>query len=118
MPIDLSRVNISLQQFQDISSGKYNAGEVKLASETKLAKMNNHVDRTSKNNERISHAEVIAIKQSLVKALSQHGVGQEEIDRVRQELGLAPAGPTDRNLRFRSVVPLSRQQIREIPKWP
>ena len=114
MPINLAKVNISLQQFQDISSGKYNAGEVKLASETKLAKMNNHVDRTSKNNEKISHAEVIAIKQSLVKALSQHGVGQEEIDRVRQELGLAPAGPSDRTLRFRSVVPLSRQQIREI----
>ena len=43
MPIDLSRVNISLQQFQSISSGKYNAGEVKLASETKLGKINNHV---------------------------------------------------------------------------
>ena len=112
--INLAKVNISLQQFQDISSGKYNAGEVKLASETKLAKMNNHVDRTSKNNEKISHAEVIAIKQSLVKALSQHGVGQDEIDGVRQELGLAPAGPSDRTLRFRSVVPLSRQQIREI----
>ena len=53
MPVDLTKVNISLQQFQDISSGKYNAGEVKLASETKLAKMNNHVDRTSKNNEKI-----------------------------------------------------------------
>ena len=114
MPIDLANVNISLQQFQEISSGKFNAGEVKLASERKLAKMNNHVDRTSKNNEKISHAEVIAIKQSLVRALSQHGVGQDEIDRVRQELGLAPAGPTDRNLRFRSLVPLSRQQIREI----
>ena len=26
MSVDLSRVNISLQQFQSISSGKYNAG--------------------------------------------------------------------------------------------
>ncbi len=26
MPVDLSRVNVSLQQFQSISSGKYNAG--------------------------------------------------------------------------------------------
>ena len=32
MSVDLANVNISLQQFQDISSGKYNAGEVKLAS--------------------------------------------------------------------------------------
>ncbi|MBQ3809489.1 MAG: hypothetical protein II839_01565 [Kiritimatiellae bacterium] len=46
MPVDLSRVNISLQQFQDISSGKYNAGEVKLESETELGKINNHVHRT------------------------------------------------------------------------
>ena len=36
MSVDLSKVNISLQQFQDISSGKYNAGEVKLASATRL----------------------------------------------------------------------------------
>ena len=28
MPIDFSNVNISLQQFQKISSGKYNAGEI------------------------------------------------------------------------------------------
>ncbi len=42
--INLDNVNISLQQFQDIASGKYNAGEVKLAGENKLAKMNNHVE--------------------------------------------------------------------------
>ena len=36
MPVDLSRVNVSLQQFQSISSGKYNAGEVKLVSATTL----------------------------------------------------------------------------------
>ena len=43
MPVDLSRVNISLQQFQNISSGKYNAGEVRLESETELGKINHHV---------------------------------------------------------------------------
>ena len=53
MSINLANVNISLQQFQKISSGTYNAGEVKLASENKLAKMNNHVDRTSQNGEKI-----------------------------------------------------------------
>ena len=36
MSFDLSKVNISLQQFDKISSGTYIAGEVKLASETKL----------------------------------------------------------------------------------
>ena len=52
MPVDLSRVNISLQQFQDISSGKYNAGEVKLESETTLGKINHHVHRPSPSTRR------------------------------------------------------------------
>ena len=55
MPVNLSDVNISLQQFQDISSGKYNAGQVKLASATTLDKMNHHVHQTFRNDERISH---------------------------------------------------------------
>ena len=42
MAINLSNVNISLQQFQEISSGKYNAGEVKLTSETEIDKVNNY----------------------------------------------------------------------------
>ena len=82
MPIDLSRVNISLQQFQDISSGKYNAGEVRLADESTLEKMNNHVHLTGKNVEAISHREVLAIKEALVKALSQYGVAANELNRV------------------------------------
>ena len=55
---------------------------MKLAGETKLAKMNNHVGSFFANNEIISREEVIAIKQALVKALSQpqrlgagHGIG-------------------------------------------
>ena len=43
MAIDFSRVNISLDQFQKMASGDYNAGEVSLKSETKLTKINNHV---------------------------------------------------------------------------
>jgi hypothetical protein len=114
MAINLSNVNISIDEFQRISSGKHNAGEVKLVGESKLAKMNNHVEHTEKNNERISHVEVVAIKQSLVRALSQHGVGQDEIDRIRRDLGLAPRNAADKELLARSVVPLSRQQIRAI----
>ena len=43
--IDLSNVNISLKQFNDISSGVHNAGEVKLTSETAICKVNNHVTK-------------------------------------------------------------------------
>ena len=88
MSINLANVNISLQQFQSISSGKYNAGEVALASETTLDKINNHVHSTGKNKTELSHAEVLAIKQAFVKALTQGGVGAAEIARVRRELGL------------------------------
>ena len=114
MPINLNNINISLNEFQRLSKGEYNAGEVKLAGESRLTKMNNHVHQTGKNNEVISHAEVLAIKQALIKALSDNGVGADEINRIRKELGLAPDGEGDRTLRTRSLKPLSRQQIREI----
>ena len=38
--IDYSNVSISLHQFEEVASGKYNAGEVKLTSETKIDKVN------------------------------------------------------------------------------
>ena len=114
MSINLSKLNISLNEFQLLSIGEHNAGEVKLAGETKLAKMNHHVGSFFVNNDIISHEEVIAIKQALVKALSQNGVGQEELDRIRKDLGLATVDVSDRDLRYRSIMPLTRQKIREI----
>ncbi|MBQ4470947.1 MAG: hypothetical protein II946_01325, partial [Kiritimatiellae bacterium] len=36
-------MNISLNEFRRLSMGEHNAGEVKLAGETKFTKMNNHV---------------------------------------------------------------------------
>ena len=114
MPINLANINVSLQQFQAISHGKYNAGEVKLSSETTLDKVNNHVHSTGKNKTELSHAEVLAIKQAFVKALTQGGVGANEIARVRRELGLGTDKTVDTSLKDRSVRPLSRQQIREI----
>ena len=114
MSINLSNVNISLNEFQRLSQGEYNAGEVKLAGETKLAKMNNHVGSFFVNKDIISHEEVIAIKQALVKALSQNGVDADELASIRKELGIASADASDRDLRHRSIMPLTRQQIREI----
>ena len=114
MPVNLANVNISLQQFQEISSGQYNAGEVNLTSSTTLGKINNFVNRTGKNNVSLSHAEVLAIKDAFVRALSQSGVSANEINRIRFELGLAPGGATDTALVARSIRPLSRQQIRVI----
>ncbi|MBQ6010892.1 MAG: hypothetical protein IJL17_20350 [Kiritimatiellae bacterium] len=114
MPINLDNVNISIRQFQAVSSGKYNAGEVKLKNETTLVEINNHVHWAGRNVKAISHDEVLAIKDAFVRALSQSGVGADAINRVRRELGLAPEGPADTTLAQRSIKPLSRQQIREI----
>ncbi|MBR4604223.1 MAG: hypothetical protein IKO43_05215, partial [Kiritimatiellae bacterium] len=84
MSINLANVNISLQQFQAVSSGKYNAGEVKLSSETSLTKVNNHVGfYRSKNTVALSHEEILAIKQAFVKALSAGGVQRDELNRIR-----------------------------------
>lgn len=38
--VNLANVNISLNEFQRLSKGDHNAGEVKLAGEAKLAKIN------------------------------------------------------------------------------
>ena len=114
MSVDLSRVNVSIQQFQDISSGKYNAGEVKLESETRLGKINNHVHQEWRNAKSLSHEEVLAVKNAFVKALSDSGVGAEEIAAVRRELGLGADAGIDKSLRERSLRPLTRQQVRAI----
>lgn len=114
MAINLSNVNISLNEFHRLSHGEYNAGEVKLAGETKLAKMNNHVGSFFVNKEIISHEEVIAIKQALVKALRLNGVQEDALNKIRKDLGLAAADVADRDLRHRSIMPLTRQKIREI----
>jgi len=49
-----------------------------------------------------------------VTALSRNGLGLDELNSVRVDLGLAPKGGMDTDIGHRSVVPLSRQQIRAI----
>ena len=115
MPIDLANVNISLQKFQAISSGKYNAGEIRITGRNSLGKVNNHVTKTGQNVTPLSHEEVMAVKTAFVKALSTGGVDREGIARVREELGLASVGDAvDQTLGQRSLKPLTRQQVREI----
>ena len=92
--IDFSNVNISLQQFQEISSGEYNAGEVRLTGQDSLGKINNRVHFSGWNTVSLTHAEVIAIKDAFVKALRDGGVDGAEIDRVRVQLGLARTPPS------------------------
>ena len=112
--VNFPNVNITIQQFQEIASGKYNAGEVRLATATSLDKINHRVTFKGDNKVSLSHAEVLAVKQAFVRALSGAGVGADEVARVRAHLGLDPARPVDVELKERSLKPLSRQQIRSI----
>lgn len=57
---------------------------------------------------------MIAIKNAFVKALSEGGVGADEIAKLRVQLGLAASSSADAKLDERSMKPLSRQQIRDI----
>ena len=114
MAVDFANVNISLAEFQGISSGKYNAGEVKLASETKLGKINNHVHFQGSNATPLSHEEVLAVKNAFVKALSSNGVAADEIAKIRRELGLSAETGIDKTLHARSIRPLTCQQVRDI----
>lgn len=90
MAINLSNVNVSIQQFQAVASGEVNAGEVKLTSETTLGKVNNFVLRKWKNKTDHTHEEVLAVKSAFIRALNSCGVVGDELARVRARLGLAP----------------------------
>lgn len=114
MNINLNNVNISLAEFQRMSKGDYNAGEVRLAGENKLEKVNNHVRLRFLNNKTIDHAEVIAIKNAFVNALETNGLSAERLDEIRQKLGLASSGVNWTDMSKLSMKPLTRQQIREI----
>ena len=114
LPVKFADVSVSLKQFQDISSGRHNAGEVRLKDAHTIDKVNHYVSRTGRNKVSLSHAEVIAVKQAFVDALARGGVQADEIAKVRAQLGLAPEKAVDTQLMERSLRPLSRQQIREI----
>ena len=108
LPVKYTDVSISLKQFQAISSGRHNAGEVRLKDAHTIDKVNHYVSRTGRNKVSLSHAEVIAVKQAFVDALARGGVQAEEIAKVRAQLGLAPEKAVDTQLMARSLRPLSR----------
>ena len=104
MAINLSNINISIRDFQAVSSGVINAGEVRLTSDHSIDKVNHHVGWFFSNNTTLSHAEVLAIKDAFVRALSQSGVSADAIAGIRRDLGLAPIGEKDATLVFGNLV--------------
>ena len=49
MAINYSNVHLTIDQFQRVSNGTFNAGEVRLTSETEIEKVNNFIGRRWKN---------------------------------------------------------------------
>ncbi|MCR5414771.1 MAG: hypothetical protein K6F50_08645 [Kiritimatiellae bacterium] len=112
--INLGNLNISISEFQKVSSGRYNAGEIALKDGNSLAKINNHVTLTGRNSVSLSHSEVLAIKEAFVKSLAESGVAGGELENIRRQIGLSSEGARDKSLKERSIKPLSRQMVREI----
>ena len=119
MAINFSNVNISLRQFHEVASGKYNAGDIKLTSETEIDKANNHVSRYMNwryNRETIGADEAVAVKEALIKALQRNGfTNEKKINEIRERIGLdRVAGESDVALQSRMIKPLSRKEVRDI----
>jgi hypothetical protein len=83
-PINLANVSISLDQFQAVASGDYNAGEVKLTGEHSIEWVNNHVAEL--------HAGlVLGHLRALEVGLARGGVlVGADLVRVRDQPGLEP----------------------------
>ena len=116
--------DISLAQFNRIASGSYNAGQIDFRTDengtAELVKVNNHVWKTSKNNERLSPERILEVKEAFLNALQKGGVKAESLNAIRKQLGLpAETGilstkeERDDFLKAR-FTPLTRAQVRSI----
>lgn len=80
MSINLNKVSVSLAEFQKISSGTHNAGEVTLKNEHSLDKVNHHVGALrGRNKVAIPHEQIVAVKKAFVGALGAGGVSNDEL---------------------------------------
>ena len=107
-------MNLTISDFQKISNGSFNAGDITLTSSGKLDKVNNHVGiLKGLNTKSISAATTLEVKNAFVQALKNAGVDEAALAGVREELGLPQSGDT-KGFDLLSLKPLSRAQTREI----
>ncbi len=125
-PVDLANLNITLQQFNSIASGKYNAGIVDFATNAngevvdQLVKVNSHVHSIDKNDVILSHQRVLEVKEALVKAFENHGTNPKKLAEIRSQLGIPQdvSGKYDKQkmgeLLVARMKPLTRAQVRSL----
>ena len=113
MGLDLGNLSISLDRFNEVASGKYNIGQLKLSKDgTSVYRTNNHKTWTIFNNTKISSAESLAIKSAFCRALANEGLSTDDINDIKEKLGIA--GPEVDLFRPGGMKPLSAAEVREI----
>jgi len=113
MGLDLGNLSISLDRFNEVASGKYNIGQLKLSKDgTSVYRTNNHKTWTIFNNTKISSAESLAIKTAFCRALANEGLSTDDIIDIKEKLGIA--GPEVDLFRPGGMKPLSAVEVREI----
>jgi len=113
MGVNLNKLNISLDQFNAVSSGKYNIGQLKLGEDgASVYRTNNHKTLTFLNTTRISSEESLALKFAFCKALANEGLSSDAIESVKEKLGIS-GGVIDA-VRVGGVTPLSAADVRAI----
>ncbi len=106
---------MSLEDFNRIASGKYNAGVVSFDGKGGLKAVNNHVTMRFLNTAQVDKFEVFAVKTAFLKALEDKGVDATMLNVIRGRLGLNKdlvfTGETSLGL---AEKPLTRQEVRKI----
>ena len=107
-------MSLSIADFQKISNGTYNAGDITLTISGKLDKVNNHVGiLKGLNTKTISASTILQVKNAFVLALKNAGIDEARLAEVREELGLPKSGSI-KGFDMSSLKPLTRAQTREI----
>ena len=111
-------LDISFEQFNQIASGTYNAGQIDYkgsGDNVTLKKVNAHVHCTSLNTATIDAQRVVDLKRAFARAMeSKLGAGAGAIAEIRKSLGLPPDDSNPRALSARTIEPLTRQEVRQI----
>ena len=109
--LDLNKLRFSLDDFQKLSKGTYNAGEFRITDSGKLDIVNNHKTWTLFNHKSVDGADAYAIRVAFAKAMEAGGLDKKAMKTVRKALGLGPGNTLSSGT---AMTALTRQQVREL----
>ena len=111
------RPAVTIDDFQKLSSGKYNAGNIVLTSKGKLDIANNHRHWTCLNTEKIGAEEAFDTRAAFARALKESGVSDENMEKAYKRLGIYASDEHGKSYHVTGTTaftPLTRQEVREI----